>query len=121
MCEGGISNSEDSGSTTVSPNIVVPEMPDLVPTSTSGQVDPSSILSTGSYNFENPDDVKKFYEQASPADIRSALLKAGMSKEQLDKIDDAALKQFFSQTLESASQSGQLDALVKTKTEDPQN
>ncbi len=128
VCEATVS-AEEVGNATATPNIVVPPVPDvsgLTGTAAGASAnaalgtvatDPASLLSTGSYNFKTPDDVKKFYEQASPADIRAALLKAGMTQAQLDKIDDTTLKQFFSQTLETAAQKGDLNALIKTDTQ----
>ncbi len=77
--------------------------------------DSSAILSTGQFDFENPQDVENFFKQATMDEIRNALLKAGVPKEQLDQITDEELTQFFNSTLEDASKQGAFDHLVKEK------
>jgi len=77
--------------------------------------DAASILSSSDVDFQNPEDLKKFFQQATIEEIRSALLKSGVSQEELDKIDDETLMKFFTDTLNDASQKGAFDAPVEEK------
>lgn len=73
----------------------------------------SAILSSGQLNFEKPEDVKAFFQQATISEIRNALLQAGVPQEQLDQISDEQLTEFFNSTLEDAADQGAFDDLVK--------
>jgi hypothetical protein len=78
----------------------------------------ASILASGKVDFKNPEDVKAFFQRATIVEIRKALLQAGVSKEQLDQINDETLMQFFNSTLDDASNQGAFDALVKKEESD---
>lgn len=52
------------------------------------------------YDFESDEDVTAFFQQATLDQIRSALLIAGMTQEQLDLIDDETLRAYFDGSLE---------------------
>ncbi len=70
------------------------------------------ILAAGAVNFESPEQVEAFFKQATLSDIRAALIESGMTKEELDKIDDKTLTEYFNGALDDASASGSLGALV---------
>lgn len=79
-------------------------------TTVSGLVDAfgsaASVLSGSDLDLKNPEDVKTFFQKATISEIRTALLKAGVSQEELDQIDDEAIVQFFAKTLESVQKEG---------------
>lgn len=70
------------------------------------------LLEAGAIQFDSPEDVEAYFKSATIEQIRAALLKAGMSQEELDLIDDQTLQDYLSGALEDASASGELDALV---------
>ena len=74
--------------------------------------DMTSLSATGEIDFKSKEDVEAFFKKATLSEIRKALLKSGMKKEELDKIDDEALTEFFNSTLSEASDKGTFDALV---------
>jgi len=65
------------------------------------------------YDFKSEADVQAFVKSITVDEIRKALANAGVPAERLDAITDEQLKTLFEQTLSSASQNGELDALVK--------
>lgn len=73
----------------------------------------SALLSAGKYDFNSPEDVEAFFRQATIDEIRNALLQAGVSKQELDKISDKDLAAFFESTLTDASREGAFDSLVE--------
>lgn len=72
----------------------------------------SALLSAGQYDFNSREDVEAFFRQATIDEIRTALLKSGVPKEELDQISDEDLAAFFERTLQDASKEGAFDSLV---------
>lgn len=72
----------------------------------------ASLSASGEIKFESKEDVEAFFKKATIAEIRNALIKSGMKKEDLDKISDDQLMGFFSSTLDEASEKGTFDELV---------
>lgn len=64
------------------------------------------------YDFQSEADIQAFVKSITVDEIRTALANAGVSQEQLDTITDEQLQALFEQTLSSASESGELDALL---------
>lgn len=77
----------------------------------------ASILASGEFDFENPEDVENFFKQATLQEIRNALIQAGVPKEDLDQISDEELSAFFNSTLQQASEQGVFDPLVTSSSE----
>ena len=75
------------------------------------------LLKAGSINFESEEDVQKFFKQATMQEIRSALLAAGMSEEELERIDDETLEALFYGLLDEAAASGELSEFVEPEPE----
>ncbi|MBI4714103.1 hypothetical protein HY771_02880 [Candidatus Uhrbacteria bacterium] len=75
--------------------------------------DMTSLTEAGEINFKSKEDVEAFFKKATLVEIRKALLKSGMKKEDLDKIDDKALAEYFSITIDEASEKGTFDELVE--------
>jgi hypothetical protein len=69
-------------------------------------------VDAGSVEFDSPEAVEAFFKQATLDEIRSALIEAGMTQEELDTIDDETLEAFFNGALEEAALSGNLDDFV---------
>ena len=78
-----------------------------------------SLLQAGDINFENPQQVEAFFKKATLDEIRNALLQAGVPQADLDQITDAQLEEFFSATIDEASQQGAFDALVNQNEQQP--
>ncbi|MBI2474978.1 hypothetical protein HYV69_00970 [Candidatus Uhrbacteria bacterium] len=74
--------------------------------------DMTSLSDAGEINFKSKEDVEAFFKKATLVEIRKALLKSGMKKEDLDKLDDKSLSEFFNMTVDEASKKGTFDALV---------
>ena len=64
------------------------------------------------YDFQSEEDIQAFVKSITVDEIRSALANAGVAQEQLDAITDEQLQALFEQTISSASESGELDALL---------
>lgn len=64
------------------------------------------------YDFQSEADIQAFVKSITVDEIRSALANAGVAQEQLDAITDEQLQALFEQTISSASESGELDALL---------
>lgn len=70
------------------------------------------LLEAGAIDFSSEEDIEAFFKQATIEEIRSALIEAGMSKEELDQIDDETLQAFFYGALDEAALSGSLSEFV---------
>jgi hypothetical protein len=83
----------------------------------SGLVDPlgtdGAVLDSSDVIFDTAEDIEAFFQQATISEIRSALLAAGMTEEELALIDDETLQAYFLGTLELATESGDLDGFVE--------
>lgn len=64
------------------------------------------------YDFQSEADIQAFVKSITVDEIRKALASAGVAPEQLDAITDEQLQTLFAQTVSSASQSGELEALL---------
>lgn len=64
------------------------------------------------YDFQSEEDIQAFVKSITVDEIRKALANAGVAQEQLDAITDEQLQALFEQTISSASESGELDALL---------
>ncbi|OGL96010.1 hypothetical protein A2348_00780 [Candidatus Uhrbacteria bacterium RIFOXYB12_FULL_58_10] len=64
------------------------------------------------YDFQSEEDIQAFVKSITVDEIRKALATAGVPQDQLDAIADDQLQTLFEQTLSTASESGELDALV---------
>ncbi|MBI5793590.1 hypothetical protein HZA87_00680 [Candidatus Uhrbacteria bacterium] len=104
-CGSFVTSSEEVGATGASVSALIEGL---------GQ---DQLLEAGAVQFNSAQDVQAFFKQATIEEIRSALLEAGVSQEELDAIDDASLEDFFTGVLEDAAASGELDALVQTTSE----
>lgn len=76
------------------------------------------LLDAGSVTFESEEDIEKFFQKATLDQIRAALIDAGMSKEELDTIDDKSLIEFFNGSIAQAKQDGTLESLVDVPSEE---
>jgi len=74
-----------------------------------------ALLGVGDVSLESEEDVAAFFQQATMEQIRAALISAGMSKEELDQIDDEMLQAFFSGVLDEAAVEGTLEEFVNTE------
>jgi len=64
------------------------------------------------YDFQSEEDIQAFVKSITVDEIRAALTKAGVPQDQIDAITDEQLQALFEQTLSTASESGELNALV---------
>lgn len=78
-----------------------------------GTLAEDAILDAGSVDFESAEDVAAFFQQATVADIRTALVEAGMDPDELALIDDETLMAYFSGELQDAAESGELESFVQ--------
>ena len=73
---------------------------------------------SGSLDIKSPEDIQKYVQSITVAQIRSALEAAGTPKDKLDAITDEQIKALFEKTVTDANASGQLQQLVnKTATD----
>lgn len=76
-----------------------------------GDVDLNSI------DPNDPDDIQALFQAMTVEQLRASLIQAGMSEEELSKIDDETLKEFFQESLEQAQADGTLDEGLEEEAE----
>lgn len=72
------------------------------------------LLDAGSVQLDTPEDIENFFQELTLAQLRSALVAAGMPQEELDAIDDETLKQLVSDVVGESELSGSLNELLNT-------
>jgi hypothetical protein len=68
--------------------------------------------SIATQDFKSPEDIQKYVQSITAAQIRASLEAAGVPQDKLDAITDEQMKMLFEQTLTDANASGELSQLV---------
>ena len=68
---------------------------------------------TANLQFDSVDEIKDYFLQLSPEELRAALLSSGMSQEQIDQIDDHTLRDILVDAMSKAESSGEIDSLFE--------
>jgi len=70
------------------------------------------VIQSGQVNLRTSEDVKNFFQSATVAQIRTALLQAGVSQAEIDTMTDEDLQTLFQQAVSKAADAGQFDSLT---------